>query len=205
MARSLTFSFNGSTFECEISKVDRSKLYGQVSIETLDVDKRRCSLATLAYDGKTVIPYGGTALGYMNPDGEWLSRDDLSPIDPEGNPLEEVESSFKVTIELDKAVSVDEYLDHSVRLCYQLDASFIDPACKQALDAGAIYQFQFSYRGGVSVDPAFILSNDEAVWMMVTNTNLVEYASLANAAVCTRLDEPEETREDSEELDFGML
>lgn len=205
MARSLTFRYEGKSFECEIAKVDRSKLYGKVSIETLDSESRRCTLATLAYDGRTVIPFGGTALGYMNPDGEWLSRDELTPVDLEGNPLEEAESSFKLTINLDTTTTLEDYLDHSVRLCYELDDSFIEADFKEALLSGKIFKFQFSYRGGVSVDPAFILANDDAVWMMITDQNLVEYANLNNAAACARLDEPEETREDSEELDFGML
>ncbi len=204
MARSLTFSFQGSSFDCEIHKVDRSKLYGQVSLETLDNEKRRCNLATLAYDGRTVIPHGGTALGYMNPDGEWLTRSDLTAVNLEGENLEEAESSFKVTIDLATLATPEEYLNHSVRLCYQLQGD-IDPACLQQLQQGSIFKFSFSYRGGVSIDPAFVLASDDAIWMMVTDINQIDFVNLSQVAVCNRVDEPEESKEDSEELDFGML
>ncbi len=206
MPRSLTFVRNGEKFVCEIHKVDRSKLYGTVVTETLDRDKRKCDLATLAYDGQTVISMGGTAIGYMNPQGEWLSRAELTAVDIDGEPVAEVESSFKVDLQLEKEVSAEEFLDHSVRLVYALDAVDGDVSgCRSELDAGKIFRFNFSYRGGTSVDPAFVLANEHGMWLLITDSNRVEFASLSQAAVCARHEEPEEEEEDSEELDFGML
>jgi len=206
MPRNLTFVHDSEKFVCEINKVDRTKLYGTVSTETLDKDQRRCDLATLAYDGRTVISMGGTAIGYMNPQGEWLSRADLTAVDAEGTPIEEVESSFKVDLALDQEVSVEEFLDHSVRLIYYLKPEEGNTGpCEQALADGKIFKIAFSYRGGTSVDPAFILSNEHGMWLMITDSNRVDYASLAQAAVCARIEEPEEEEEDNEELDFGML
>lgn len=207
MPRSLTFAHKEHKFTCEINKVDRSKLYGTVSTETLDKDQQRCELATLAYDGRTVISMGGTALGYMNPQGEWLSRSELTAVTVEGEPIEEVESSFKIDLQLDKEASVEEFLDHSVRLIYALDPLEGEmDEFRKSVDSGKIYRFDFSYRGGTSVDPAFVLSNDQGLWLLIADSNRIEYASLANAAVCARIEEPEEEdEEDSGELDFGML
>lgn len=208
MARSLSFSVDDTTFDAEIIKVDRSHLYGTVSIETADADGARCSVATLAVDGKTLIPKGGTALGYINPEGEWVNRDQLQPVDLDGEPVEEVESSFDEAIVLDKPCDADDFLDHSVRLVYRLkpDGAF-PPSLLEALKSGTLYKFGFSYRGGVGYDPAFILSDEEDnVWMMVTRENLVESVGLEQAAVCygENLDEdPDEPA--STEIDFGML
>jgi len=139
MPRSLSFVHNDNKFVCEILKMDRSKLYGTVSTETLDKNQKRCDLATLAYDGKTVISTGGTAIGYMNPEGEWLSRSDLTAVDSEGEPIAEVESSFKVDLVLDVTVTPEEFLNHSVRLIYQLNPTEGDSdACRKALDEGAL-------------------------------------------------------------------
>ena len=66
MPRALKFKYGNSEFECELNKIDRRKLYGSVDVETRDIDGNRCGLATLANDGKTLIPYGGTALGYIS-------------------------------------------------------------------------------------------------------------------------------------------
>lgn len=68
--------------------MDLIKLYGSRSIETLDMDGNKCSLATLLDDGKALVPYDGTASGYINPDGEWVDRKDITPIVFDGNKLE---------------------------------------------------------------------------------------------------------------------
>jgi len=208
MARSLSFSINDTTFDAEIIKVDRSHLYGTVRIETNDMDGARCQVATLAVDGKTLIPKGGTALGYINPDGEWVSRDQLQPVDLDGEPVETVESSFDEAIVLDKKCDPDEFLDHSVRLVYRLnpDGAF-PPALMEELKAGTLFKFGFSYRGGVGYDPAFILSDEQDnVWMMVTRENQVESVGLEQAAVCygENLDDDPDAPE-STSIDFGML
>lgn len=209
MPRSLAFTINDASFDAEIIKVDRSHLYGTVTIETADMDGARCGVATLAVDGKTLIPKGGTALGYINPQGEWVSRDQLQPVDLDGVPVEEVESSFDAPIVLEKKVDADVFLDHSVRLVYRLDPQGAFPAALlEELNNGTLYQFGFSYRGGVGYDPAFILSDEEEnVWMMVTRENLVESVGLEQAAVCKGENLNEDTDDDTEStnIDFSML
>ena len=56
MARKLEFDFGGNNFTMAIHKVDRSKLYGRVKTETFDANDKECTLATLARDGRTIIP-----------------------------------------------------------------------------------------------------------------------------------------------------
>ena len=69
------------------------------------MDGNECALATLLDDGKTLVPYGGTASGYINPDGEWVCRKDITPVDFDGNTLKKVPSSFDAGIPLDEKVS----------------------------------------------------------------------------------------------------
>jgi len=52
MARSLEFTFKGKTFSREIEKLDRTKLYGSVVVETVNADGALCKLSTLASDGR---------------------------------------------------------------------------------------------------------------------------------------------------------
>jgi len=208
MPRSLDFILNGTEFSANIIKVDRSHLYGTVSIDTADMEGERCSVATLAVDGKTLIPKGGTAMGYVNPEGEWVSRDELNPVDLDGEPVDEVESSFDNPIELAKECSTEDFLDHSVRLVYRLkpETAFPDVLLSE-LKSGKVFQFGFSYRGGVGHDPAFVLCGDEDdVWMMVTTPNQVELVGLTQAAVC--LGENQDLDDDENidsSIDFGML
>lgn len=206
MPRSLKFSFNDKEFDCELNKIDRSKLYGSVDVETRDSDGNRCGLATLANDGKTLIPYGGTAFGYINEDGLWVERSELSPVNLNGEELALLPSSFDLTIGLDKQATLEEFLDCGARLCYLLgtDTNFEPALLKQLVD-GAIYRFDFLYRDGVTADPAFILATpDESVWMMVGKQAHIDFVGLDQAAVCFTSERDEED-EESEEFDFEML
>lgn len=207
MPRALKFSFNENEFDCELNKIDRSKLYGSVDVETRDIDGNRCGLATLANDGKTLIPYGGTAFGYINDEGLWIERSDLSPVNMNGESLPLLQSSFDQTIELKEKVSLEEFLDHGARLCYSLgvDAAF-EPALLKELVDGAIYSFDFLYRDGVTADPAFILATpDENIWMMVGSQSKINFIGLDQAAVCFNSDLGDEDEEEIDEFDFEML
>jgi len=180
MPRSLTFTLDAQSLDCELIKVDRKQLYGSVTVETKDSDDAVCKVATLAEDGKTLIPRGGTALGYVNPDGEWVSRSELQPVDLQGEPVDEVKSSFDAPIELKEASSVEHFLNHSVRLSYHLNAAdgFSDEFINK-LKSGTLYEFGFSYRGGIGHDPAFITIDDnDNVWLLITEANDVQFVSL---------------------------
>lgn len=211
MARKLAFEFDGRTFDCAIDKVDRTKLYGSIAVETVDPDGRPCSLATLANDGKTLIPSGGTAFCYVNPDGEWISRKDLIAVDDDGDPLDSVPSSFDSPIVMAERVSPEEFLDHSIRLVYAIRSEVgIDPAFAAELAAGSIFMTPFSYRGGVDPDPAFILQGvDETVWMLIGNESKIEFVGLEQAAFSAAGpdadDDDGDESADDDGLDFGML
>jgi len=207
MARSLTFAFGKASFDCKIHKVDRNKLYGSRSIETLDMDGNKCNLATLLDDGKTLVPYGGTASGYINPDGEWVCRKDITPVNFEGKKLEKVPSSFEAGMPLDEEVSAEEFLDHSIRLTYALESDAMDKSFLKSIKAGTIFKTSFSYRGGVDPDTAFVMQGDDGtVWLMIGAENRVSYSKLEQAAVIEATAEKDEGAEtSSDELDFGML
>jgi len=207
MARSLTFTYGKNSFDCAIHKVDRTKLYGSRSIETLDIDGNKCELATLLDDGKTLVPYGGTTSGYINPDGEWVCRADITPVDFDGKKLKKVPSSFKSGMQLDEKVSAEEFLDHSIRLTYALESDAMDKAFLKAVKAGAIFKTSFSYRGGVDPDTAFVMQGeDDTIWLLIGAENRVAYSKLEQAAVIEATAERDEGAETiGDDLDFGML
>jgi len=207
MARTLTFTFGKKSFDCTINKVDRTKLYGSRTIETLDMDGNKCLLATLLDDGKTLVPSGGTASDYLNPEGEWVSRKKITAVDLDGNKLAIVPSSFDAGMPLKEKVTADEFLDHSIRLTYALQSDNMDKAFLNAVKGGAIFKTYFSYRGGIDPDPAFVMQGeDETIWLLIGKENRVEYSKLEQAAVILVTDQDDEGAETSgDELDFGML
>lgn len=207
MARKLEFTFQGETFSAAIHKVDRTKLYGSIDVETLDTEGKRCELATLANDGRTLIPYGGTALGYVNADGWWVDRADLKSVDLDGNDLPTVESSFSKPTELSLKVSVEDFLDHSIRLCYALEGEGVSEALLKELSEGVIYRIDFSYRGGSEADPAFVLQGgDGTPWLLVGVKNEFTFLGLEQAgAGVSEDDEAEDGDGGDDGFDFEML
>src|SRR6478735_2701240 len=98
MAKPLVFQWGDRLFSFALEKVDRSKLYGFKEAEVLDEHGKRCVLATLAQDGRTVIGRGGTGLGNLTVDGTWIEKAQLTPVDPSGQKLQPVPSSFAAPI-----------------------------------------------------------------------------------------------------------
>ncbi len=203
MAKPLVLSLDGQEFPVRLTKIDREKLYGTVEIEAFDDKGNPVALRVLAYDGKTVIDKGGTALATVNESGNSISRKDLVPVNSDGEELEPVPSSFSVTNELETA-SIDEYLSLSVKSVYSLDSedgSELD-LLKDVLSDGRIYKFPFSYRGGIEYDAACLLENHGDIFMVVGVPSSLQYLKLGQAAV---LDTVEEQAVSEEDLDFDLL
>jgi len=202
----LKLSYEGSDLACGISKVDRRKLYGYIETEVVDSETEQvCSLATLAADGKTLIPSGGVALAYVSPKGLWKTKDELKPVDLEGEELSPVASTFKQQVELKETATVEEYLDHNIRMVYQLESEGGFPGGLLAeLESGTIFRFPFSYRGGLVPDEAFILrGGDGTIWMAVgkkTDVHFVGQEQVGAAVV-----EEAGGEEEVDPLDFGMM
>lgn len=204
-AKPLLFEFEGAEVTFDMVKVDRSKLYGFKELEVIDDVGRVCELATLAEDGRTVIGKGGTGIGYISADGRWADKTMLRPVDIEGEEIEPVPSSFGTPIPLSTTVTVDEFLNHNIRLCYVMQSEAINESLHSSLSAGAIYSFPYSYRGGLVADSGFLLmSSEEEVFFLVGDTTAVEMVGLQQAASVV----PEEDAADGESdslMDFGMI
>lgn len=206
MARTLEIRFEGQAFKCAIDKVDRSSLYGSIDVETRDPEGSRCEVATLASDGRTLIPAGGTAFAYVSKDGRWVERGELTPVDKEGRKLNAVGSSFDSGLDLETRVSPERFLDHSIRLSYVLDIveGQIPAALTKELDRGIVFKTDFSYRGGITADPAFMLKGaDGALWLLVGEDGNISYLSFTEVSALEGADaEPDKG---GDELDFDMM
>ena len=161
---------------------------------------------TLASDGRTLIPSGETAFAYMSEDGTWIERSDLTPLDGAGNRLNTVASSFSQPIELEITTTPQRFLDHSIRLVYALQPVESEFPAKllDTLGQGTIFKTDFSYRGGVSADPAFVMKGaDGTVWLLVGDENDINFVGF-NQSAGLAVEEEDETAED-DDLDFNMM
>lgn len=186
-----------------LSKVDTSKLYGYKEVEVLDDDNNRCELATLADDGSTIVGRGGTGIGYVSADGHWCDKSVLKPVDVEGKQIEPVPSSYSAPIKLFETVTYDEYLQHSVRLVYQLQSDDDLSDLMQELKRGTIFTFPYSYRGGLEADSAFLLLGDDGtMFLAVGNPTKVEFIGLQQTAAVV---EEDSEAEETDLMDFDMI
>ncbi len=208
MARTLQFSFGDASVEGSLSKIDRDRLYGYSEYEALDERDRKCSLVTLAADGRTLIGPGGSSSYMVDADGEWVERKELVALDPSGARVPTVESSFGKTIAIERRVDLSEFLLYETRSVYELVlAGDGAKGLLEELGKGAIFAFPYSFRGGIDMipDEAFLLLNaDQVPFLLVGRRTTVSFVGLTQAAGLAEMDnEPIEASD--EELDFGMM
>ena len=206
MAKKLAFEFAGQELAFEMNKVDRARLYGYKSLEVLNDNDQKCEMVTLVDDGKTLIGKGGSGLGYITADGRWSGKSELKAVDMEGAEIVPVPSSFKAPIALEKEVPVDEYLDHNIHLLYRLESTEDLPKdLVDRLNAGAIFGFEYSYRGGLEPDAGFLLNNaDGEVFFVVGDKTSVDFIGFQQVAPGSSAADGDGDDED-DLMDFDMI
>jgi hypothetical protein len=205
MAKPLVVEFRGQSVNLTLEKVDRTKLYGYVETDVQDETGKRCELATLTADGHSIVGKGGSGLAYLSHEGLWRKKSDLKPVDLEGKPITPVKSSFDSTITLDKPVTIDDFLSHNIHLIYRLASDEQHDDLQKELSAGAIFQFPFSYRGGVEASAGFLLlGSDGNMFMCVGTPVALEYVGLKSAAAVVS-DEAAAAPEEEDVLDFSLV
>jgi hypothetical protein len=204
MAKPLVLAFGGVEIPLALAKVERSDLYGFVDVETLDEKGRKCVLTTLAEDGKSIIPPGGTAFASLSPEGNWLEKRSLIPTDTQGNRIAPVASSYAAPVRLEKSASIEEYLSHDIRAVYQISSEGNWGALLDELKKGTIYTFPYSFRGGLEPDAGFLLvAADGTPFLAVGSPTQLEFVGLEQSAAVA--EEEEVAGEGDESIDFGMM
>ena len=204
MAKPLVFQLGESEISFAMHKIDRSKLYGFKEVQALDESNELCQLATLAGDGCTLIGKGGTGLGYLDADGSWCDKAELVAVDKDGNPIEPVPSSFSAAIKLFETATVEEFLEHNIRLVYAVEALNGADDLMAELDRGTIFTFPYSYRGGLEADAGFLLTNESGDVMLAVGTpTQIEFIGMA--APAATVDETGADVEDVDMMDFDMI
>jgi hypothetical protein len=205
MAKPLVLEYAGKQLAFDLNKVSRDKLYGYKETEACDDLGRRCEMVTLAEDGRTLVGRGGVALGYVSADRAWCDKSQLAPVNSEGEPLTPCASSFNAPISLTERTSTDRYLEHNIRAVYHLSTTDeVAPLCEE-LNAGAIFSFSFSYRGGLDPDTAFLLTNAAGELFLALGKPVeVRFLDLKQSADLA-VDDTDDQDEESDLMDFEMM
>ena len=203
MAKPLVLNFGGTDIPFALNKVERSDLYGFVEVETLDEQGRKCTLATLADDGRSVIGSGGVALACLSPEGNWVEKKTLVPTDTQGKRIAPVPSSYSAPVPLEKTATIEEYLSHDIRSVYQISSEADFGQLMTELKKGTIYQFPYSFRGGLEPDTGFILlAADGTPFIAIGSPTKLEFVGFDQSAAMA-VDDGQEEADDT--LDFGMM
>jgi hypothetical protein len=205
MAKPLMVELNGKPLNLALEKVERSKLYGYVETEVVDEAGKRCELATLTGDGHSIVGKGGTALAYLSTNGLWRDKAELKAVDVHGQVITPVKSTFDAPVTLDKKGTIEDLLAHNVHLVYRLTPDGDDATLRKELEGGTIFQFPFSYRGGLDASAGFLLLGaDGNIFLCVGVPTKLEFVGMkATAAVVP--DAQAAPAEEDDLLDFSVV
>lgn len=203
MGKPLVVMLGDLELPLQLDRVERSDLYGYIDVETVDDQGRVCQLATLASDGRTIIGTSGTAMAMLSPEGLWVERKSLTPIDNQGCVLTPVPSSYSAPVPLTKSASIDEYLSHNIRSVYRVSSDADLGPLLARLNAGEILQMPYSFRGGLEPDAGFLLlAADGTLVLAIGTPTKLEMVGLQQVATA---DDSEAEHDGDDDLDFAMM
>jgi hypothetical protein len=100
-------------------------------------------------------------------------------------------------------VSIEEYLSHDIRSIYQINSEEDFSMLCEELKKGTIFQFPYSFRGGLEPDAGFLLmAADGTPFLAIGSPTKLEFVGFEQTAGIT---ESEESVEEEEAVDFGMM
>ncbi len=200
MARQINVVLEGNESVFDFSKVDRFKLYGKRQRIVLDDDGHRCEKAELSDDGAAIIRSGMSMQAHFDESGEWVEHGRMVGLDEAGNAVDKVPSTLGVGQELALATP-EELSQNEMVSVYHLSEVDCDAALLELLAKGNIYRFPFNYRADYCAETAFLLSNKEGVFVLVTKDASPQWCQLETVAV----EDFSQESDADDELDFEMF
>ena len=200
MGRPIKFNLSGVSLEAEITKVDRSKLYGTSARVVYDENGEECSLSNL-YQGSAILPKGSITQTLLDSKGNYVSRSDLIGFNNLNQKVEKVSSIYSGENNC-KKVTIDEFISANVKSIYQLNIENNNlENWKKCFLNDEIYCFVFNYREDYEGDDAYILSNGINFFIIVGKQNSYEYLELNTISI----DVEDEDSTQDDDLDFSMF
>jgi len=200
MGRPIKFNLSGVSLEAEITKVDRSKLYGTSARVVYDENGEECSLSNL-YQGSAILPKGSISQTLLDSKGNYVSRSDLIGFNNLNQKVEKVSSIYSDENNC-KKVTIDEFISANVKSIYQLNIENNNlENWKKCFLNDEVYCFIFNYREDYEGDDAYILYNGINFFIIVGKQNSYEYLELNTISI--DIEDEDSTQDD--DLDFSMF
>ncbi len=200
MASPIIVTLEGEDSAFSFSKVDREKLYGKRERVVVDEEGAPCYGASLTTDGGAIIPPGGLAFAYVDESWDSLERSELKAVDVNGHSVAIAPSTLGKPQALTGPIDAARVLDHTCTAVYELRPETVSTLLSAKLSAGGIFETRFNYRDDYADSPAFLLGNDQGMFLLVCEPVGFEMLRREQEPVVVA----DET-EDTDDLDFGMM
>ena len=201
MAREIVVTHLGGESRFTFSKLSREQLYGKRQRLGLDPTGENCQRAQLTDDGALLLVRGMLGQGYFDSANGYVETANLIGIAADGSSVERQAATLNVAQALSEPVEVEEVLDLHVTTVYRLQGEELNSELEQSLEQGAIYRFPLNYQADFHVETAYILKNDQGIFVLVGTPATTEWVE--PAVTVDELFESEETG--IEEIDFDMM
>ncbi|MCJ8331727.1 MAG: hypothetical protein HRT89_04665 [Lentisphaeria bacterium] len=203
MARVLAFQIDNTELSCELNKVERKKLYGWVDKKAYDRDGNPCYLGSLSKDGLYIFGKQSFDAGFVSDDGDWVEKTELQAYSVDNKEIQKVEASFKGIVDVSETVSIDEFLMYNIRSLYELSGDNSTVLLEKVKAADGIYKLSFNYVASYFPDTAFLIENDDSLYMLIGKQSNFNFVARDDAADLNETDE--ESEEEDDFMDFGMI
>ena len=201
MGKTLDLNFRGYTFSLSPMKVERRKLYGYTEVRGIDLSTGKTLVqAGLNGNGVTIVPKGGTKIGLLC-DGNWMEREELKAIGPDGTAVEKYPSTFDTPVDVAKLATSEELLDNVVCSVYQLTGD--DSVALAHVIGDRIYSFPFCYTATYNRMKAFLLSKGDECYIVIGEPADFEMIGLQEQATLDNEDTDGDV--DVDDFDFGNM
>ena len=204
MAKAIQFVAGKLKFAAALTKIDRDKVYGFIEVKVNDDKGNPCMVGSLLDDGRTLVLNGATALKTVDASFNELDKKTLKVVYQDGKDAVLVPSSFEGETKLTET-SLDDLFNLEITSVYQLD--FEDASQKKSvsnfLAAGKVARFVFNYRADYEGADAILIANVNGIFALTGR--IIDFSYVENKLAPVAATILEETIEEEEGMDFGML
>ena len=204
MAKAIQFVAGKLKFAAALTKIDRDKVYGFIEVKVNDDKGNPCIMGSLLEDGKTLVLNGATAIKTVDESFNELDKKELKVVYQDGKDAVLVPSSYEGEVSLTET-TLDDLFNLEITSVYQLD--FEDATQKKSvsdyLADGNVARFVFNYRADYEGADAILIANADGIFALTGR--IIDFPYLENKLAPVAATLVEETVEEEEGMDFGML
>ena len=195
MRRTIEIAQGEATSVFAVRKLSRATLYGSKRRAAVDAQGRECEAAALTRDGRCVLPRGGTALVYLDQNGDAAGRSELAS---GGSLADALKRKHGPPFACAPAAPRD-VLSCATTRVYRLDAVSISRALDAALREAGVLRLRQAQEDADDSERAFLVRNDAGHFLLVGERNGFDFVGPDEPDLSLADDEPDE------HLDFAMM